>query len=151
MCLMEGPTMWTKLAIAAFEAVRESKLGGASHACELETSAYLYFDEARVHMDRAADHHGGAAAPEGSRFVWSDLTRGTGPIKVVQWTSSATPTGVSGAPTLATKEKGKAIVECAAENLLAFTREFRALAKGARVDHRVRMAISDPAGTDATR
>jgi len=60
-----------------------------------------------------------------------------GPIKVVRWTSSTTPTGVSGAPTLATREKGEAIVEGAAENLLAFMREFRALPKGERVDHRV--------------
>jgi creatinine amidohydrolase/Fe(II)-dependent formamide hydrolase-like protein len=54
-----------------------------------------------------------------------------------------TPTGVSGAPTLATKEKGAMIVEGAAENLLAFTRELRALQKGARVDHRVLKPSSD--------
>ena len=55
---------------------------------------------------------------------------------MVQWTTTATPPGVSGAPTLATKEIGRAIVEGAAENLVAFIREFRALEKGRRVDHR---------------
>jgi creatinine amidohydrolase len=129
-------TMWTNLATEAFEAVRESPRGGAAHAGELETSAYLYLDASRVYMDKAQDHYGGAAGAEGSRFLWADLTQGWGPMKVVRWTSSTTPTGVSGAPTLATKEKGAAIIEGAAEKLLAFTREFRALPKGERVDHR---------------
>lgn len=130
-------TMWTNLAVEAFEAVRESGMGGAAHACELETSAYLYLEPARVQMDKAQDHYGGAAGAEGSRFLWVDLTKGWGPMKVVRWTSSATPTGISGAPTLATAEKGRAIVEGAAENLLAFIREFKAMPKGDRVDHRV--------------
>lgn len=129
-------TIWTNLAVEAFEAVRTSDTGGAAHACELETSAYLYLDAARVQMDKAQDHYGGAAGAEGSRFLGVDLTRGWGPVKVIRWTSSTTPTGVSGAPTLATRDKGKAIVEGAAENLLAFTREFRTLPKGERVDHR---------------
>lgn len=129
-------TMWTNLAVEAFESVRESGDGGAAHACELETSAYLYLEPGRVKMDRATDHYGGAAGKEGSKFLHVDLTRGWGPMKVVRWTSTATPTGVSGAPTLATAEKGKVTVEGAAENLLAFIREFRALEKGERVDHR---------------
>jgi creatinine amidohydrolase/Fe(II)-dependent formamide hydrolase-like protein len=58
-------------------------------------------------------------------------------MKMVRWTSSATPNGVSGAPTLATKEKGRTVVEGAAENLLAFVRELRSMEKGVRVDHRV--------------
>ncbi len=130
-------TMWTNLAVEAFEAVRESGHGGAAHACELETSAYLYLDETKVQMDKAQDHYGGAAGKEGSKFLHVDLTRGWGPIKLIRWTSTATPTGVSGAPTLATKEKGRAVIEGAAENLLAFIREFRAMDKGERVDHRV--------------
>src|SRR5262249_46968930 len=128
--------MWTNLAIEAFESVRESGMGGAGHACELETSAYLYLDESKVQMDKAQDHYGGAAGKEGSKFLWVDLGKGWGPMKLVRWTSSATPNGVSGAATLATKEKGKAIVEGAAENLVAFIREFKAMEKGERVDHR---------------
>ncbi|MGC4046370.1 MAG: creatininase family protein [Armatimonas sp.] len=130
-------TMWTNLAIEAFETVRESGHGGAAHACELETSAYLHLAPEHVQMDKASDHYGGAAGKEGSKFLSVDLTRGWGPVKMVQWTSSATPTGTSGAPTLATAEKGKAIVNGAAENLVAFVRELRALEKGKRVDHRV--------------
>ncbi len=130
-------TMWTNLAIDAFEAVRESGMGGASHACELETSAYLFLEPSRVQMDKAVDHSGGAGRVPGSKFLWGDLTKGHGPVRVVRWTSSATPTGTSGSPSLATAEKGRAIVEGAAGNLLEFIREFRDLPKGERVDHRV--------------
>jgi creatinine amidohydrolase len=135
-------TIWTNLAIEAFESVRESGFGGAAHACELETSAYLYLEPSRVQMDKAEDHYGGAAGKEGSKFLRVDLTKGWGPMKVIRWTSSATPNGVSGAPTLATAEKGKAIIEGAAENLVAFIREFREMPKGERVDHRaVKLAM----------
>lgn len=134
---MVASTIWTNLAIEAFEKVRESGHGGAAHACELETSAYLYLDESRVQMGKAQDHYGGAAGKQGSKFLSVDLTRGWGPMKLVRWTSSATPNGVTGAPTLATKEKGRAVIEGAAENLLEFIREFRELPKGERVDHRV--------------
>jgi creatinine amidohydrolase len=129
-------TIWTNLAIQAFEAVRDSGFGGAAHACELETSAYLHLDESRVQMDKAQDHYGGAAGKEGSKFLYVDLTKGWGPMKLIRWTSTATPNGVSGAPTLATKAKGEAIIEAAANNLVAFIREFRAMEKGERVDHR---------------
>jgi creatinine amidohydrolase/Fe(II)-dependent formamide hydrolase-like protein len=129
-------TMWTNLTVEAFEGVRESGQGGACHAGELETSAYLHFDADKVRMDLASDHYGGAAGVEGSRFTDVDLTKGWGPIKVVQWTSGRSPTGVSGAATMATPEKGRTIVEAATENLLAFVREFRKLEKDARVDHR---------------
>ena len=128
--------MWTNLAIAAFESVRESGHGGAAHACELETSAYLHLAPEHVQMDKASDHYGGAAGREGSKFLSVDLTHGWGPMKLVQWTSGATPTGVSGAPTLSTAEKGKVIVDGAAENLVAFIREFRGMEKLTRVDHR---------------
>ena len=135
-------TMWTNLAVEAYNGIRESGPGGAAHACELETSAYLYLEESRVQMDKAQDHYGGASGKQGSKFLSVDLAYPLPPVKLVQWTSSATPTGVSGAPTLATKEKGRVIVESAAENLLAFLREFRALEKGSRADHRaVKLAM----------
>ena len=129
-------TIWTNLAIVAFESVRESGPGGAAHACELETSAYLHLAPEHVQMDKASDHYGGAAGREGSKFLSVDLTRGWGPMKLVQWTSGATPTGVSGAPTLATAEKGRVLIGGASENLVAFIREFRGMEKLTRVDHR---------------
>ena len=133
---MVASTIWTNLAIAAFESVRDSGFGGAAHACELETSAYLYLEPSRVQMDKAQDHYGGAAGKEGSRFLNVDLTKGWGPMKLVRWTSTATPNGVSGAPTLSTAEKGRVIIEGAADNLAEFILEFQGMEKGERVDHR---------------
>ncbi len=128
--------LWVNMATEAFAKVRESRPGGAAHACELETSAYLYLDESRVQMDKAQDHYGGASGREDSKFLSVDLALPLPPMRMVQWTSSATPTGVSGAPTLATREKGKVIVEAAAQNFLSFVRELRGMTKGERLDHR---------------
>lgn len=129
-------TMWTNLVKQEFEDIRDSEMGGAAHACELETSAYLYLEPSRVRMDRAEDHYGGAAGSEGSKYLYVDLAKGWGPVKVVKWTSSSTPNGVSGAPTLATEKKGRVLIEAASDHLLAFSREFRAMADPVRVDHR---------------
>jgi creatinine amidohydrolase len=133
---MFASTIWTNLAVEAFEKVRSSPTGGAAHACELETSAYLYLDPSKVKMELAKDHYGAAAGAVGSKFMTVDLTRGLGPVKLVRWTSAATPHGVSGAATLGTAEKGRAIIEAAAQNVLEFVREFRTMSKGERVDHR---------------
>lgn len=135
-------TMWTNLAIEAFESVRESGYGGAGHACELETSAYLHLDASKVQMQHARDHFGGAAGSLQSQFMGADLTRGWRPMKVIQWTSGAAPEGVSGAPSLATPEKGRVTIEAASQNLLEFAREFRAMTKAARVDHRAVKPLS---------
>jgi creatinine amidohydrolase len=133
---MVASTIWVNLIKEEWEAVRDSGFGGAAHACELETSAYLYLDPDRVKMDLAEDHYGGAAGKQGSRYLSVDLTKGWGPMKLVQWTSSATPNGVSGAPTLATADKGRVLMAAAADHLVAFCREFRQMEKGERVDHR---------------
>ena len=129
-------TMWTNLVKKEFEEVRDSEMGGAAHACELETSAYLYLEPDRVRMDKAQDHFGGAAGSKGSKYLYVDITKGWGPIKVVKWTSSSTPNGVSGAPTLATAEKGKVLVEAASNHIIAFCREFKNMPDPVRVDHR---------------
>jgi len=129
-------TMWTNLTKDKFEEVRESGFGGAAHAGELETSVYLYLEPAKIYMDKAIDHYGGAAGCKGSKFTSVDLTKGWGPIKLVRWTSSATPNGVSGAATLATAEKGEAILNAAVDNLLEFIEEFRSMPAPERVDHR---------------
>ena len=129
-------TMWTNLVKKEFEEVRDSEMGGAAHACELETSAYLYLEPDRVRMDKAQDHYGGAAGSKGSKYLYVDITKGWGPIKVVKWTSSSTPNGVSGAPTLATAEKGKVLVESASNHIVAFCREFKNMPDPVRVDHR---------------
>jgi creatinine amidohydrolase len=129
-------TTWWSLAADVWEEIRESPTGGACHACELETSAYLHVAPERVQMEKAEDHFGGAAGAEGSSFLSVDLTRGWGPVKFVRWTSTGTESGISGAPSLATPEKGEKAIEAAATNLTQFCREFRALEYVARTDFR---------------
>lgn len=85
---------------------RESKFpGGCAHACELETSLYMYLDEDNVRKDKIKS---GDISFNNDRspFNWVDLF-GAGPATVVSWTSSYTDTGVLGEAELATKEKGE--------------------------------------------
>jgi creatinine amidohydrolase len=81
---------------------RESKFpGGCAHACELETSMYLYLDEDNVRKDKIKSgtisiNH------EESPFNYVDLF-GQGPATIVSWTSGYSQTGVLGDAEKATK------------------------------------------------
>ncbi|MCZ7645251.1 MAG: creatininase family protein [Planctomycetota bacterium] len=107
--------------------------GGCAHACELETSAYLYLDGENVRKDKIADGRI-AYNEEGSDFHWVDLL-GAGPAPLTTWTSTYTKQGVMGAADLATAEKGKAAVEEAAKQLARLVQSFRKRPKDKRVDH----------------
>jgi creatinine amidohydrolase len=107
--------------------------GGCAHACELETSAYLYLDGEHVRMDKATDSRI-TYNEEGSDFHWVDLFA-AGPTPLTTWTSTYTPQGVMGAANLATAEKGKAAVEEAAKQLARMVEEFARRPKAARIDH----------------
>ena len=78
--------IWPSLAKEAIERVRESeKPGGMAHACELETSLYLYLDPARVQMDKAQKEIG---MPP-SRFIWMDLMSASPVLLMDRWSVSA--------------------------------------------------------------
>src|SRR3990172_2561685 len=79
---------------------RQSERGGMGHACELETSIYLAIDADAVDMDRAIDEN---SFPEGPNS-WMDWT--DGPLRLMPWWNAISHTGVHGAPTKATAEKG---------------------------------------------
>ena len=86
---------------------RQSKFpGGCAHACELETSLYLYLDGDNVRKDRIEN---GTISfnEENSPFNWVDLFA-AGPATLISWTSSYSETGVLGEAKLATAEKGPA-------------------------------------------
>jgi creatinine amidohydrolase len=98
---------------------RQSKFpGGCAHACELETSMYLYLDGGNVRQDLVKN---GVISfnEEDSPFCWVDLY-GAGPATVISWTSSYTPTGVLGEAELATAEKGRQAYEEAVKQLVRF-------------------------------
>jgi creatinine amidohydrolase len=113
---------------------RESKFpGGCAHACELETSLYLYLDGDDVRKDliKSGDI---SFNLEGSDFNWVDLFA-AGPATLISWTSSYSETGVLGAAELASAEKGRVAYEEAVKQLARFITWFRDRPKDQRRDH----------------
>ncbi len=112
---------------------RESRFpGGCSHACELETSLYLYLDEADVRRDKIQS---GTISfnNEENPFNWVDLF-GAGPATAVSWTSSYSETGVLGDAELATKDKGERVYKEAVLQLCRFVNYFHPRPKDVRKD-----------------
>jgi creatinine amidohydrolase len=112
---------------------RQSKFpGGCSHACELETSLYLYLDGDNVRKDLVKS---GVISfnDDESPFQWVDLF-GAGPATVISWTSSYSPTGVLGDAELATPEKGREAYEEAVRQLVRFVSWFHGRPKDVRRD-----------------
>jgi creatinine amidohydrolase len=112
---------------------RQSKFpGGCAHACELETSMYLYLDGDNVRKDLIKN---GVISfnEEGSPFSWVDLFA-AGPATVISWTSSYTDTGVLGEAELATAEKGRAVYEEAVRQLVRFVTWWKDRPKDVRKD-----------------
>jgi len=111
----------------AFATVRESPYpGGTSHACEYETSIYLYLRPEGVRMDLAVP---GIRAK--TKYFYEDLMGGS-PVKFTDWRSTQTKTGIGGDPTLATAEKGRVIVEAAIAGIIDVADDFRDLSFGER-------------------
>jgi creatinine amidohydrolase len=78
---------------------------GGSHADEIETSVMLYIDAASVDMQKATKDYHPANGPGG-------LTRNPDATGVYS------PTGTWGDPTLATREKGRRVVEALVKGIL---------------------------------
>jgi len=113
---------------------RQSKFpGGCAHACELETSLYLYLDGDNVRKDLIKN---GVISfnEENNPFNWVDLFA-AGPATIISWTSSYSETGVLGEPELATAEKGREAYEEAVKQLVRFIEYFHARPKDPRRDH----------------
>lgn len=122
---------WFSFGVEAFAPLRESVFpGGCSHACEAETSVYLYLSPDRVEMDRARDH-----VRTTMNDFWYVDAFGRGPVKLGWWTSADTPHGAIGQPTLATADKGRALYEAGLERFVEFVRAFREAPMGTRRDH----------------
>jgi creatinine amidohydrolase len=125
---------------------RQSKFpGGCAHACELETSLYLYLDGDNVRKDQIKN---GVISfnEENSPFNWVDLFA-AGPATVISWTSSYTETGVLGDAELATAEKGRQVYEEAVKQLTRFVTWFKDRPKDVRRDrHRTPPTMPMPWG-----
>src|SRR5208282_5697522 len=112
---------------------RQSKFpGGCAHACELETSLYLYLDGDNVRRDQIKS---GTISfnEEASPFMWVDLFA-AGPATLISWTSSYSETGVLGEAELASAEKGRQAYEEAVKQLTRFITYFKDRPKDQRGD-----------------
>ena len=104
--------------------IRETELGGMAHACEYETSWYLFLDPAAVKMDLAVPD----VMPMRTSFTWADLMAGDGPVAFTDdWSRVSNGSGVEGDPRTASVEKGQRYAETEVTNLIHFCEEFKAL------------------------
>ena len=143
------PIQWTNLLTIDKEFLpgwRESAFpGGCAHACELETSVYMYLDPDNVRTDRIAN---GTISynEENNPFNWVDMFA-AGPATVLSWTSSYSETGVLGEPELASAEKGQRAYEESVRQLIAFVDYFKDRPKDVRRDrHRTAPTMPMPWG-----
>jgi creatinine amidohydrolase len=105
----------------------------ADHACEWETSEYLAIHPELVQHDKIADeipaHRGG------SRWLYPGLD-GAKWVHFMNWWSRMNDSGVAGTPSLASAEKGKAMLEGTITRLIEVSREFREMPLTPRIDRR---------------
>lgn len=108
----------------------------ADHACEWETSEYLYLRPELVIRDRIKDEI--PAERGGPRWLYPNLVSGNW-VRFMNYWSRMSVSGVSGTPSLATAEKGEKMIETTIERLIQVAREFRAMPDTPRIDYRVKL------------
>lgn len=126
-----------ELAKEAMVRLRESHSpGGMSHACEYETSVYLHVRPDLVKRDEVVDEY-----PLGrvDGWHWIDMLDGA-PLQFTDIYSRNTRTGVEGAPSLASKEKGREFAETAIRGLIHLAEGFRSMVVHPRKDFRVKQS-----------
>ena len=82
-----------------------------NHACEFETSLYLALRPELVDMTKAVAE----LSHRPSKNYWTDLIAGDGPLAMMEHWSRLSRSGVMGDPTKASAEKGRALLDAAAE------------------------------------
>jgi creatinine amidohydrolase len=113
------------------ETLRESeKVGGMNHACEFETSLYLAIAPELVDMSKAV--HELSHRP--TKNYWTDLIGGDGPLTMMEPWSALSESGVMGDPTKATAEKGRKLLDAAANGIVELIDELRARETAVRKD-----------------
>jgi creatinine amidohydrolase len=113
------------------ESLRESeRIGGMNHACEFETSLYLAIAPDLVDMSKAV--HELSHRP--SKNYWTDLVGGDGPLTMMEPWSALSESGVMGDPTKASAEKGRKLLDAAANGIVELIDEIRAREPAVRKD-----------------
>ena len=135
---------WNLLRVdpAFIDSFRESVYpGGTGHACEVETSVYLHLHPDKVQMDKARDHIAWYNREGAKGYQWGDAF-GAGPVTIWEWASTYLEDGVFGQPTLATADKGRRILDEAANRVVEFVTEFQKRPYRPRVDHHAKPPTS---------
>jgi creatinine amidohydrolase len=121
--------------------IRETPIGGMAHACEYETSWYLFLDPSLVKMDRAVSDMLAYASAQ----VWVDLMAGDGPVTLINdFSRISNGSGVEGDPATASAEKGERYAEEEVRNLIDFCAEFKAMAVDPRRNYTARGTDPNP-------
>ena len=107
-------------AAGQIEGLKQAKI---SHACEWETSQILAIAPDLVKQPRPAARFDLEINGEPSRF-WSADYSAPFAVSLARTIDQASPTGAFGWPELATPEKGEALLQAAAAEVVAFAREF---------------------------
>ncbi len=105
----------------AFHPIRKSPQGGSIHACEWETSLLLYLSPEVVDMSKATDED---AMRYHSDFVAGDNFMGRQRVTWSTWYLQSSASGSYGAPTVATAETGKIVMDAAVANGARFLQEY---------------------------
>jgi creatinine amidohydrolase len=129
-------------AINSWELAKESMVrlrdsrspGGMSHACEYETSVYLHVRPEGVKREEIVDEYPPARV---AGWHWVDMLD-SGPLQMTDIFSRNTRTGIEGAPSLATPEKGREFAETAIRNLVKLAEGFRDMPVHPRIDFRAK-------------
>lgn len=97
---------------------RQSESGGIMHACEMETSLMLATEPDLVQMDKAVD-----VQLDRSRYLGADLLAG-GPVSAAASFKELSSSGVIGAPTLASGERGQVLLDAMVTAVAQFIEDF---------------------------
>jgi creatinine amidohydrolase len=125
---------WWDITWAAIDRIRTGEAESIAHACEVETSLYMYLRPDEIDIGAIADElpwrQGGPA------WLYSGMAPGF-PVHFVNNLSRVSETGVWGRPTLATAEKGKQLFESAVEAVIKVALEFKSVEIKPRVSYLV--------------
>lgn len=111
--------------------IRTSGPGGVCHACEFETSLVMHLQPDLVREELIADEY----AQGHSRYDDQDWT-GAAPVRFMDWWSQRSMTGVEGAPSHATAEKGRRLFDGCVDLLIDISRSIRDMPLPERRDMR---------------
>jgi creatinine amidohydrolase len=117
---------WWQLSTKYWNSIRVSPVGGCAHACELETSLYWHLDPDGVRTDRIEGYIPSYMQfPGADKWHYRDVSLGSGPAGIMDWTSSFSKTGANGLPEFASREKGRLVYEHIVGELIELVRWFR--------------------------